>query len=54
MEQERKEKTLDPVTAEEIEAGYRRKYIEYISRLFERMDICSLERMLDQAIDEIL
>ena len=38
---------------DEIEAGYRAKYIEYISRLLERMDIRSLERMLDAAIDEI-
>ena len=44
---------FDPKGEEEIKAEFRKKYIAYIVRLLDRMDIESLERMMDQAIDEV-
>ena len=38
---------------EEIREGYRNRLIEYMVRLLSRMDLEALERLMDQAIDEI-
>lgn len=53
MEETRAGRIQSQTNIEEIRAGYCNRLIEYMVRLLSRMDLESLERLMDQIIDEI-
>ena len=53
MEKTRAGRIQSQTNIEEIQAGYCSRLIEYMVRLLSRMDLESLERLMDQIIDEI-
>ena len=53
MEKTRAGRIQSQTNIEEIRAGYCSRLIEYMVRLLSRMDLESLERLMDQIIDEI-